>query len=54
MEGLDSWVTLPWTFKYPRVPDPRRDLKLDPLEPCGKLYKDYIGIIMGLYRGSNF
>ena len=22
------------------------------LEPYGKLYKDYIGVIMGLYRGS--
>ena len=36
------------------IPDPQRDLKLDPLEPHGILYKDSIGVIMGLYRGSNF
>ena len=33
---------------------PKRIQKLDPLEPYGKFYKDYIGVIMGLYRGSNF
>ena len=35
-------------------PDPKRLLKSDPLEPYGKLYKDYIGVIKGLYRGYNF
>ena len=35
-------------------PDPQRDLKIRSLEPYGKLYKDYIGFIMCLYRGSNF
>ena len=34
--------------------DPQKDLKVDPLEPYGRLYKDYIGVTMGLYRGSNF
>ena len=33
---------------------PKGISKLDPLEPYGKLYKDYIGVIMGLYRESNF
>ena len=23
-------------------------------EPYGILYKDFLGVIMGLYRGSNF
>ena len=29
-------------------PDPQ-----DPLEPYGKIYKDDIGVLMGVYRGSN-
>ena len=33
---------------------PRGIQKLDPLEPYGISYKEYIGVIMGLYRGSNF
>ena len=33
---------------------PKRDLKIRSPEPYGKLYKDDIGVIMGLYRGFNF
>ena len=37
------------------IPRPPKGSKnLDPLEPYGKLYEDYIGGILGLYRGSNF
>ena len=28
--------------------------KSDPLEPYGKLYKDYIRVRPGLYRGSKY
>ena len=38
----------------PTFPDPQRDLKNGSLEPYGKIYKDYIGVRMGLHRGSNF
>ena len=31
----------------------QRDLKIRSPEPYGKLYRDYVGVIMGLYRGSN-
>ena len=27
---------------------------MDPLEPWGELYKDYIGVLMGLYRDLMF
>ena len=34
---------------------PKRDLKIrSPRTIYGKIYKDYIGVRMGLYRGSNF
>ena len=33
---------------------PQKDLEIRSLEPYGKLYKDYIGVIKGLYRGSTF
>ena len=33
-------------------PDPQRDLKIR--SPRTKVYKDYIGVVMGLYRGYNF
>ena len=37
------------------VPDPQKDLKIRSNRTIGgKSYKDYTGVIMGLYRGSNF
>ena len=30
--------------------NPKGISKVDPPEPYGKLYKDFIGLIMGLYR----
>ena len=35
-------------------PDPHRDLKLDPLEPYGRLHKENLGVTIGLYRGFIF
>ena len=35
-------------------PDPQKDLTSRSHGTMGKLYKGYIGVIMGLYRGSNF
>ena len=35
-------------------PDPQKDLKIRSPRIMGELYKDHIGVIMGLYRGSNF
>ena len=35
-------------------PDPQKDLKIRSPRTIGELYKDYIGAIKGLYRGSNF
>ena len=35
-------------------PDPQRDLKIRSLGSYGKLSRDYIGVTMGLYGGSNF
>ena len=34
-------------------PDPQRDLKIRSPRTIWELYKDYIGVLMGLYRGSN-
>ena len=33
---------------------PKGIQKLDPLEDYRELYRNYIGVIMALYRGSNF
>ena len=35
-------------------PDPQKDGKIRSPRTRGELYKAYIGVIMGLYRGSNF
>ena len=35
-------------------PDTQKDLKIRSPRTIGELSKDYIGVIMGLYRGPNF
>ena len=41
-------------FLFRNLPDPPRDLNIRSPEPYGKLYKDYVKVIMGLKRGSYF
>ena len=45
-------------MRYPTIQtiylDFQKDLKLRSPRTIGEIYKDYIGVVMGLYRGSNF
>ena len=50
---ITGWVVL--LMNTDGFPDPQKDQKIrSPRTIRGELYKDYIGAIMGLYRGSNF
>ena len=59
-QSIEWLMGLPGGHEVPsRVPlvvsqTPKRIQQLDPVEPYGKFYWDYIGVVLGLFRGSNF
>ena len=55
MQGdLNCLIGVGGCFDLACYPDPQRDLKIRSPRTIWECFKDYIGVIMGLYRGSNF
>ena len=52
--GTPNFRETPYIGNGKDWPDPQKDPKIGSLEDYRELYSNYIGVIMALYRGSNF